>query len=117
MGFKLVPSSSPAADYLQTRIGISLLDKDIGLATASKLDEELSFVVRKSLLRTEQDPIPVDMTDQVMEDVLVLRTTPPATASEEDVIPSYVELILSSGFSQLVNENALLSTRKQFYFL
>ncbi|KAL0463229.1 UNVERIFIED_CONTAM: hypothetical protein Slati_0210500 [Sesamum latifolium] len=52
------------------------LDIHVGLANALEPDGEGPPEVPESPLPTEQDLIRVDLTDQVMEDVLHLRTAP-----------------------------------------
>ncbi|KAL0413661.1 UNVERIFIED_CONTAM: hypothetical protein Sradi_1567800 [Sesamum radiatum] len=89
MGFKLLPSiSRPQVTLLLERTSPFWM-RMLGWPTLPS--QKLPPMVPESLLPVEQDSMPVDLIDQVMEDVLPLRITPPVVVSEEVVFPSDVE--------------------------
>ncbi|KAL0433222.1 UNVERIFIED_CONTAM: hypothetical protein Slati_2656500 [Sesamum latifolium] len=83
----------------------SFLNEDVELANAPKLDDETLPVVLESPLPAEQDPMMVDLTDQVKEDVTTLQTMPPTAVDEENIPPTRMRVPISQqGLPKLINE-------------
>ncbi|KAL0400027.1 UNVERIFIED_CONTAM: hypothetical protein Sradi_2346000 [Sesamum radiatum] len=96
----------PPADIIT-----SFQDEDAELANAPELDEEIPPMVSKiPFLQSKILCLRPDRSSGGR--CSTLKTTPPATAGEEDIIASNAEgTVFAIGPSQLVNENVSLSTR------
>ncbi|KAL0444793.1 UNVERIFIED_CONTAM: hypothetical protein Slati_2202000 [Sesamum latifolium] len=95
-----------AANHPPTGIAALFLNKDIRLADGPKLNEEVPYMVPESRLPVEQDPMMVDLNDQVEEDTFPSKPAPLAGAGEECAPPLLKQRELSSQqrLLQLVNE-------------